>query len=81
MPDGPSNVSEYLVSMEQKLAEFRARRQAGNAAKKDQGAGPEHPEPDHEPTVAAHPDTSSTADRQQTENNRAAAQSSQTQVR
>ncbi|XP_039981211.1 SAYSvFN domain-containing protein 1 [Xiphias gladius] len=65
--------------MEQKLAEFRARRQAGNAAKKDQGAGPEHPEPDHEPTVAAHPDTSSTADRQQTKNNRAAAQSSQTQ--
>ncbi|XP_040919613.1 SAYSvFN domain-containing protein 1 [Toxotes jaculatrix] len=63
--------------MEQKLAEFRARRQAENAAKTDQGAGPQ----DTAPTVAAQPETASRADRQQTENNRAAAHSSQTQDR
>ncbi|XP_022626172.1 SAYSvFN domain-containing protein 1 [Seriola dumerili] len=59
--------------MEQKLAEFRARRQAENATKKDQEADPQH----REPTIAAEPETTPTAEREQTENNRASAHSSQ----
>ncbi|XP_044026413.1 SAYSvFN domain-containing protein 1 [Siniperca chuatsi] len=52
--------------MEQKLAEFRARRQAENAVKKDESAGPQC----RAQTVAdtaAQTDTTSTADGQQTE--------------
>lgn len=48
--------------MEQKLAEFRARRQAENAVRKDKSAGVESTEQ----SVAAHPETSA-SDSQQTE--------------
>ncbi|XP_018517165.1 SAYSvFN domain-containing protein 1 [Lates calcarifer] len=63
--------------MEKKLAEFRARRQAENAVKKDQDADPQH----SAPTVAAEPETTLTADRRQTENNRAAPPCSETKDR
>lgn len=48
--------------MERKLAEFRARRQAENAGKKENSAGPQT-ETDTDPQ----PDTTSTTDSQQTE--------------
>ncbi|XP_071323380.1 SAYSvFN domain-containing protein 1 isoform X2 [Trachinotus anak] len=55
--------------MEQKLADFRARRQAEKAAKKDQAADPEQ----REPTVAARAETTSTPEGQQSGNSRAEA--------
>lgn len=66
--------------MEQKLAEFRARRQAERVVKVDQGAGTQP----RSPTAAdAQSDTLATADSQQpkeTENNQVSTQSSQTRV-
>lgn len=49
--------------MEQKLAEFRARRQAENAVRKDTSTGPQC----RDPSVAAQAETTSTSDSQQTE--------------
>lgn len=67
--------------MEQKLAEFRARRQAEHAVKKDEGAGPQCTAQ----TVAAPAETTSTSDSEQTEeeaeNSRDSPQSSTRKVR
>lgn len=66
--------------MEQKLAEFRARRQAEKAAKNDQGAGSQPRSPT---AVAAQSETLATADSQhpkEAESNRVPTQSSQTRV-
>lgn len=66
--------------MEQKLAEFRARRQAERVAKVDQGVGTE---PSSPTAVAVQPDTLATADSphpKETKNNKVSTQSSQTKV-
>ncbi|XP_070705349.1 SAYSvFN domain-containing protein 1 [Pempheris klunzingeri] len=54
------------MAMEQKLAEFRARRQAGKAVKNDEGAGPQCKAPSAEDT-AAQTDATPAAVSQQTE--------------
>ncbi|XP_031178113.1 SAYSvFN domain-containing protein 1 [Sander lucioperca] len=58
--------------MEQKLAEFRARRQAENTVKKDKSAGPQCSAAD----TADQTETTPTTDSQQTEDIRALSQSS-----
>lgn len=68
--------------MEQKLAEFRARRQAERANKKDQCAETQPTSPTTADTYAQS-DATATADSQQpkeTENNPVSTQSSQTKV-
>lgn len=52
--------------MEQKLAEFRARRRAGNSAREDERVGPQCRDPTAADT-AAPTDAAPTADRRQTE--------------
>lgn len=63
--------------MEQKLAEFRARRQAENAIKKEKIVAPlNQAEP-----VDTGPETTSTSDREKLENTRESPQTSPTKVR
>lgn len=66
--------------MEQKLAEFRARRQADNAAKKDQCAGLQS-KTETETVTESAGQTETPADSQQTENIQTSTHSPQSEVR